>query len=155
VLDRFSGEIRCTRPSNSPTSWDLHMINTVYIVGSSLETVGGAGQILRGIRCTRPSNSPTRWDLHMINTVYVVCSSLEARCWTDSPGRSAAPGLQILPHAGTYRWINTVYVVGSRLEAVRGARQILRGDPLHQAFKFSHTLGPTHDQYRVYRRQQP
>ncbi len=76
VLERFSGEIRCTRPSNSPTRWDLHIINTVYIVGSSLE-------------------------------------------------------------------------------AVRGAGKILQGDPLHQAFKFSHTLGPTHDQYRVYSRQQP
>jgi hypothetical protein len=42
--------------------------------------------------------------------------------------------------------LHAVYVVGGSLETVRGAGQILRGDPLHQAFKFSHTLGPTHDQ---------
>ncbi len=51
--------------------------------------------------------------------------------------------------------LHAVNVVGSSLEAVGGAGQILWGDPLHQAFKFSHTLGPTHDQYRVYSRQQP
>jgi hypothetical protein len=116
VLDRFSGEIPCTRPSNSPTRWDLHMINTVYILAAALRQCEVLDRFSGEIRCTWPSNSPTPWDLHMINTVYVV---------------------------------------GSSLEAVRGARQIFRGDPLHQAFKFSHKLGPTHDQYRVYSRQQP
>ena len=55
----------------------------------------------------------------------------------------------------SYANLHAVYVVGSSLEAVRGAGQILWGDPLHQAFKFSHTLGPTHDQYRVCSTQQP
>jgi hypothetical protein len=55
----------------------------------------------------------------------------------------------------TYADLHAVNVVGSSLEAVGGAGQILRGDPLHQAFKFSHALGPAHDQYRECSMQQP